>query len=93
MVVDRRPPRSGRFHTAAEPRAKQFQDRLSEAGVANLNYLATSLPRTRTDDMGLERMRREAGFASNNAEEVLARLRLERLRPLRLTEQARPRSL
>jgi len=57
----------------------RFNQRLAEAVTANVNYLAESLGRTKSDELELERLRRAAGLASNNAEEVLARLRLEKL--------------
>jgi uncharacterized membrane protein YccC len=57
----------------------RFNQRLAEAVAANFNYLAESLGRSKSDELELERLRRAAGLASNNAEEVLARLRLEKL--------------
>ncbi|OTP72719.1 MULTISPECIES: FUSC family protein [Burkholderiaceae] len=57
----------------------RFNQRLIEAIAANFAYLAESLGRSKRDELELERLRRAAGLASNNAEEVLARLRLEKL--------------
>ncbi len=57
----------------------RFGDRLAQAVAANLSYLSASLGRVRENEIELERRRRAAGLASNNAEEVLARLRLEKL--------------
>ena len=57
----------------------RFDDRLAAAIGANLAYLAAALARARTDDAEIDRLRRAAGLASNNAEETLARLRLERI--------------
>ncbi|SAL32352.1 FUSC family protein [Caballeronia humi] len=56
-----------------------FDDKLARAISANLAYLAAALARARIADAEIERARRAAGLASNNAEETLARLRLERL--------------
>ncbi|SAL84075.1 membrane protein-like protein [Caballeronia choica] len=56
-----------------------FKDRLSAAVTANMAYLGASLAQRRINHTQLERMRRTAGLASNNAEEVLARLRFEQL--------------
>jgi hypothetical protein len=56
-----------------------FDDKLARAIDANLAYLAAALAKARTNDAELERLRRAAGLASNNAEETLTRLRLERL--------------
>lgn len=56
-----------------------LKEKLSEAVDANLSYLSASLARGDTDALRLERLRRAAGLASNNAEEVMARLRLEHL--------------
>src|SRR5260370_28284371 len=57
----------------------RFSDRLAKAVSTNLGYLAASLGRGEESEIELERLRRAAGLASNNAEEVLARLRLEKL--------------
>jgi uncharacterized membrane protein YccC len=57
----------------------RFSDRLAKAVSANLSYLSVSLGPVRDNEIELERQRRAAGLASNNAEEVLARLRLEKL--------------
>jgi len=57
----------------------RFSDRLAKAVSANLSYLGASLGRGEDGEIELERLRRAAGLASNNAEEVLARLRLEKL--------------
>ena len=57
----------------------KLRDRLSTAISTHLNYLSASVGRTRNDTLELERLRRAAGLASNNAEEVVARLRLEHL--------------
>lgn len=56
-----------------------FDRRLAEAVAANLNYLGLSFGISQDNGATLERLRRAAGLASNNAEEVLARLRLEKL--------------
>jgi uncharacterized membrane protein YccC len=57
----------------------RFNQGLAEAVAANFDYLAESLGRTNSNELELERLRRAAGLASNNAEEILARLRLEKL--------------
>jgi uncharacterized membrane protein YccC len=57
----------------------RFSDRLAKAVSANLSYLSAALGQVRDNEIELERQRRAAGLASNNAEEVLARLRLEKL--------------
>lgn len=57
----------------------RFNQHLSEAIAANFDYLAESLGKSKSNELELERLRRAAGLASNNAEEVLARLRLEKL--------------
>jgi len=57
----------------------RFSDRLAKAVSANLGYLGAALGRGEDSEIELERLRRAAGLASNNAEEVLARLRLEKL--------------
>ncbi len=57
----------------------RFSDRLAQAVSANLGYLGASLGQGEESEIELERLRRAAGLASNNAEEVLARLRLEKL--------------
>jgi len=56
-----------------------FKQRLAEAVAANFSYLAESLSPSTNREVELERLRRAAGLASNNAEEILARLRLEKL--------------
>jgi len=57
----------------------KLRDRLSTAISTHLSYLSASVGRIRNDTLELERLRRAAGLASNNAEEVVARLRLEHL--------------
>lgn len=57
----------------------RLKDGLLKAVNANLRYLATSLSRARADTIQLERLRRAAGLASNNAEDILSRLQLEKL--------------
>lgn len=56
-----------------------FERMLAEAVAANLRYLGASMKNSEDNGVNLERMRRAAGLASNNAEEVLARIRLEKL--------------
>ncbi len=56
-----------------------FEHSLAAAVLANLKYLAASFGDNQDNGATLERLRRAAGLASNNAEEVLARLRLEKL--------------
>nr|WKF58716.1 Inner membrane protein YccS [Paraburkholderia busanensis] len=52
---------------------------LGAAVRANLAYLRAALDATRHDDKQMERLRRGAGLASNNAEEAIGRIRLEKL--------------
>jgi len=56
-----------------------FRTRLADAVAANLNYLVGALEHAGGEDIEVERLRRAAGLASNNAEEAFNRLRLERL--------------
>ena len=56
-----------------------FRVRLADAVGANLNYLVGALEHAGGEDTEVERMRRAAGLASNNAEEAFNRLRLEKL--------------
>ncbi|HEV3422725.1 MAG TPA: FUSC family protein [Paraburkholderia sp.] len=56
-----------------------FRQRLAEAVQANLTYLVSALEHAGGEDTEVERLRRAAGLASNNAEEAFNRLRLERL--------------
>jgi len=56
-----------------------FRTRLADAVQANLNYLVSALEHAGGEDSEVERLRRAAGLASNNAEEAFNRLRLERL--------------
>lgn len=56
-----------------------FRKRLADAVQANLNYLVAALEHAGGEDAAVERLRRAAGLASNNAEEAFNRLRLERL--------------
>jgi uncharacterized membrane protein YccC len=56
-----------------------FRIRLADAVQANLNYLVSALEHAGGEDSEVERLRRAAGLASNNAEEAFNRLRLERL--------------
>ena len=56
-----------------------FRIRLADAVQANLNYLVGALEHAGGEDSEVERLRRAAGLASNNAEEAFNRLRLERL--------------
>jgi len=62
----------------------KFINRFSDAVAANLRYLANALscleaPARASDVPVLENLRREAGLASNNAEESLQRAQLESL--------------
>jgi uncharacterized membrane protein YccC len=50
-----------------------------EAVRANLAYLRASLALPRQSDKDMERLRRAAGLGSNNAEEAIGRIRLEKL--------------
>lgn len=52
---------------------------LADAVRANVAYLRAALACPRRDEKDMERLRRAAGLASNNAEEAIGRLRLERL--------------
>ncbi|WP_345813272.1 FUSC family protein [Paraburkholderia sp. PREW-6R] len=52
---------------------------LRDAVRANLVYLKASLGLPLQNDKEMERMRRAAGLASNNAEEAIGRIRLEKL--------------
>ncbi|WP_025598984.1 FUSC family protein [Burkholderia sp. WSM2230] len=52
---------------------------LSEAVRANLAYLLAALESPRQGEKEVERLRRAAGLGSNNAEEAIARIRLEKL--------------
>ncbi|MGF6534478.1 putative membrane protein YccC [Paraburkholderia sp. GAS206C] len=56
-----------------------FRVRLADAVGANLNYLVSALEHAGGEDTEVEKMRRAAGLASNNAEEAFNRLRLEKL--------------
>lgn len=56
-----------------------FRKHLADAVQANLNYLIGALEHAGGEDTEVERLRRAAGLASNNAEEAFNRLRLERL--------------
>ncbi|MEW6340501.1 MAG: FUSC family protein [Paraburkholderia sp.] len=56
-----------------------FRTRLADAVAANLDYLMGSLQHAGGEDTEVERLRRAAGLASNNAEEAFNRLRLEKL--------------
>jgi uncharacterized membrane protein YccC len=60
-------------------REPDFDNRLADAVSANLAYLAGALAAGSDNERKLERLRRAAGLASNNAEEAYSRLRLERL--------------
>ncbi|HEX7933800.1 MAG TPA: FUSC family protein, partial [Paraburkholderia sp.] len=52
---------------------------LSDAVRANLAYLNAALGSPRQSEKDMERLRRAAGLCSNNAEEAIARIRLEKL--------------
>jgi uncharacterized membrane protein YccC len=52
---------------------------LSDAVRANVAYLRASLESPRRSQRDMERLRRAAGLSSNNAEEVIGRIRLEKL--------------
>ncbi|HZZ09786.1 MAG TPA: FUSC family protein, partial [Paraburkholderia sp.] len=52
---------------------------LGEAVRANLAYLSAALDMPRQSDKDMERLRRAAGLGSNNAEEAIGRMRLEKL--------------
>jgi uncharacterized membrane protein YccC len=56
-----------------------FRIRLADAVQANLDYLVAALEHAGGEDIEVERLRRGAGLASNNAEEAFNRLHLERL--------------
>jgi len=55
-----------------------LQPRLAKAVSANLQYLLAVMAAGGKWDREIARVRREAGLASNNAEQVLQRLRIER---------------
>jgi uncharacterized membrane protein YccC len=52
---------------------------LSEAVRANLGYLRAALESPDRSEKDMERLRRAAGLGSNNAEEAIGRIRLEKL--------------
>ena len=52
---------------------------LSDAVRANVAYLRAALESPRRSEKDMERLRRAAGLGSNNAEEAIARIRLEKL--------------
>jgi uncharacterized membrane protein YccC len=52
---------------------------LGEAVQANLEYLKAALASARRGEKDMERLRRAAGLSSNNAEEAIGRIRLEKL--------------
>ncbi|HEX3638026.1 MAG TPA: FUSC family protein [Paraburkholderia sp.] len=52
---------------------------LGEAVRANLAYLRAALESPRRSERDMERLRRAAGLGSNNAEEAIGRIRLEKL--------------
>ncbi|MGF6570862.1 putative membrane protein YccC [Paraburkholderia sp. GAS333] len=52
---------------------------LGKAVRANLAYLRAALESPRRSEKEMEQLRRAAGLASNNAEEVIGRIRLEKL--------------
>ncbi|MFP3582926.1 FUSC family protein [Paraburkholderia sp. SIMBA_055] len=52
---------------------------LGDAVRANLAYLLAALESPRRTEKDMERLRRAAGLGSNNAEEAIARIRLEKL--------------
>ncbi|WP_144156640.1 FUSC family protein [Paraburkholderia sp. BCC1885] len=56
-----------------------FRMRLADAVQANFDYLVGALEHAGGEDIEVERLRRAAGLASNNAEEAFNRLRLEKL--------------
>jgi uncharacterized membrane protein YccC len=63
------------------PTREKFDYRayLGEAVRANLAYLRAALASPRRSDKEMERLRRAAGLGSNNAEEAIGRIRLEKL--------------
>jgi uncharacterized membrane protein YccC len=69
-----------------------FDKRLADAVQANLRYLQRALLNGGKWDTGVARLRRSAGIASNNAEQVCHRLRIER-RTTPLTDNAVLRTL
>ncbi|SIT48193.1 conserved membrane hypothetical protein [Paraburkholderia ribeironis] len=52
---------------------------LTQAVRANLAYLLAALASPRASEKNMERLRRAAGLGSNNAEEAIGRMRLEKL--------------
>ncbi|MFM0479035.1 FUSC family protein [Paraburkholderia strydomiana] len=56
-----------------------YRTYLSDAVHANLAYLIAALESPRRSEKDMERLRRAAGLGSNNAEEAIARIRLEKL--------------
>lgn len=56
-----------------------YRTYLSDAVRANLAYLIAALESPRRSEKDMERLRRAAGLGSNNAEEAIARIRLEKL--------------
>ncbi|MFP3604745.1 FUSC family protein [Paraburkholderia sp. SIMBA_053] len=56
-----------------------YRTYLSDAVRANLAYLIATLESPRRSEKDMERLRRAAGLGSNNAEEAIARIRLEKL--------------
>ncbi|WP_027775627.1 FUSC family protein [Paraburkholderia caledonica] len=56
-----------------------YRTYLGDAVRANLAYLIAALESPRRSEKDMERLRRAAGLGSNNAEEAIARIRLEKL--------------
>jgi uncharacterized membrane protein YccC len=56
-----------------------YRTYLRDAVRANLAYLIAALESPRQSEKDMERLRRAAGLGSNNAEEAIARIRLEKL--------------
>ncbi|AXF13740.1 FUSC family protein [Paraburkholderia caledonica] len=56
-----------------------YRTYLRDAVRANLAYLIAALESPRRSEKDMERLRRAAGLGSNNAEEAIARIRLEKL--------------
>ncbi|MEG0883693.1 MAG: FUSC family protein, partial [Janthinobacterium sp.] len=66
------------FYLWPDREADDLDQRLANAVSANLKYLLAVLAAGGKWDSAIARLRREAGLASNNAEQVLQRLRIER---------------
>ena len=66
------------------------REALAQAVSANLKYLLAVLAAGGRWDSAIAHVRREAGLASNNAEQVLQRLRIERRQVAGLSKRSRP---